>query len=142
MLATNYVSTQQHTCLPHPSFRYNTGWNYNNYFPEVDSRRAAGTSGSCSIPAACTQSTNTCSVASFPSHKKSMECSIHVVIKKSDEIVFESSKTASEMKEKNIPQKELQTDSEPLPMLKEGPLYHLTTAIDVRFERLFLISRK
>lgn len=75
-------------------------------------------------------------------HKKSMECSIHVVIKKSDEVVFESSKTASEMKEKNIPQKELQTDSEPLPMLKEGPLYHLTTAIDVSFERLFLISRK
>ena len=60
-----------------------------------------------------------------------MDYSIHVVIKKNEEIVFESTKSALEMKEKHIPQKELQTDSEPLPLLKEGTLYHLTTAVDV-----------
>lgn len=66
-----------------------------------------------------------------PFHKIIMDYSIHVVIKKNEEVVFESTKSALEMKEKHIPQKELQTDSEPLPLLKEGTLYHLTTAVDV-----------
>ena len=70
-----------------------------------------------------------------------MDYSIHVVIKKDEEIVFESTKSALEMKEKHIPQIELRTDSEPLPLLKEGTLYHLTTAVDVICSIQFLLPR-
>ena len=60
-----------------------------------------------------------------------MEYSIHVIVKNRGNTVFESTKTAQEMKELHIPQKQVQTDNEPLPMLKEGDVYHLCSAVDV-----------
>lgn len=67
-------------------------------------------------------------------HKKSMEYSVHVVVKKFGETQFESTKTAEEMKQRGILQKALQTDSEPLPLLREGDMYYLCSAVEVSYE--------
>lgn len=60
-----------------------------------------------------------------------MEYSIHVLIKNRENTVFESTKTAQEMKDQHIPQKQLHTDNEPLPMLREGDMYNLCSAVEV-----------
>ena len=60
-----------------------------------------------------------------------MEYSIHVVVKKCGETQFESTRTAEEMRQKGIPQKVLQTDTEPLPLLREGDMYYLCSAVEV-----------
>ena len=60
-----------------------------------------------------------------------MDYSIRVVVKNRGNTVFESAKTAQEMKELHVPQKQLHTDNEPLPMLKEGAMHHLCSAVEV-----------
>ena len=60
-----------------------------------------------------------------------MEYSIHVVVRKYGETQFESTRTAEEMRKKGIPQKALQTDTEPLPLLHEGEMYYLCSAVEV-----------
>ena len=60
-----------------------------------------------------------------------MDYSIHVVVKKCGEIQYESTKTAEEMRQKGIQQKALQTDTEPLPLLREGDMYYLCSAVEV-----------
>lgn len=60
-----------------------------------------------------------------------MNLSVSVTIRDDDGSLFEKEISAQQMRDSNYQQEQLNTDTEPLPKLKEGELFYLAAAVSV-----------